>query len=346
MEIREILQKNIWEDFLLQCKEKTFLQSWNWGEFQKLMGNKIWRFGIYEKNELISVSLVVKNTARRGTFLLVPHGPVIENSKLQNINYKNQILNMLLNKLKEIAKQEDASFVRMAPIWDRTKENKDIFDKLKFIKSPILIHLDATWELDIRPEEEGLLKNMRKTTRYLIKQAQKNTDIEILKSNNLKDVEKFSELHNKVSVRQKFIPFSLNFLKNEFLAFKGDNEVIMFVAVYKGEIVGSAMIIFNSNKAYYHHSALIGEYSKIPVIYLLIWEAIREAKRRNCVAFDFYGFVDPEKQPKHPWAGPTLFKMGFGGYKKEFINNNDWPITNKYWITYIFERLRKIKRGL
>ena len=77
MEIREITDKRIWEEFLGQCAEKTFLQSWDWGEFQKMMQNKIWRFGIYESNELISVALVVKNIARRGTFLLIPHGPVV-----------------------------------------------------------------------------------------------------------------------------------------------------------------------------------------------------------------------------------------------------------------------------
>jgi len=47
MQIREVIKKEEWEDFLQNCPEKTFLQSWNWGEFNKLSGNKIWRFGIY-----------------------------------------------------------------------------------------------------------------------------------------------------------------------------------------------------------------------------------------------------------------------------------------------------------
>ena len=48
MTIKEITDKNIWEDFLNVVEEKTFLQSWNWGEFQKMMNDRIWRFGIYE----------------------------------------------------------------------------------------------------------------------------------------------------------------------------------------------------------------------------------------------------------------------------------------------------------
>ena len=48
MVCREITDRKIWEDFLLRCEEKTFLQAWNWGEFQQRMGNKIWRLGTYE----------------------------------------------------------------------------------------------------------------------------------------------------------------------------------------------------------------------------------------------------------------------------------------------------------
>jgi hypothetical protein len=46
--IEEIKDKKIWEEFLEKCEEKTFLQSFNWGEFQKMMGNKIWRLGIIQ----------------------------------------------------------------------------------------------------------------------------------------------------------------------------------------------------------------------------------------------------------------------------------------------------------
>jgi hypothetical protein len=48
MEIKEIKDKEIWEGFLEKCKEKTFLQSFNWGEFNKMMGNKVWRLGYFK----------------------------------------------------------------------------------------------------------------------------------------------------------------------------------------------------------------------------------------------------------------------------------------------------------
>ena len=77
MELKEINNKEQWENFLLEQTEKTFLQSWNWGEFNSAMGSKIWRFGIYNDERLIAIALVYKISARRGTFLFIPHGPVV-----------------------------------------------------------------------------------------------------------------------------------------------------------------------------------------------------------------------------------------------------------------------------
>ena len=40
------------------------------GGFQKKMNNKIWRFGIFDNNNLLGIALVSKVVAKRGIFLL------------------------------------------------------------------------------------------------------------------------------------------------------------------------------------------------------------------------------------------------------------------------------------
>ena len=69
--IKKISDKVIWENFLLGCQEKTFLDSWNWGEFQKKEGEKIWRLGVYNGEELVALALAIKIKAKRGTFLFL-----------------------------------------------------------------------------------------------------------------------------------------------------------------------------------------------------------------------------------------------------------------------------------
>jgi len=333
MKIGEIKEKTTWEDFLSGCEEKTFLQSWNWGEFNKMMGSKIWRLGVYDDGGLTSISLVVKVKARRGTFLLIQHSLGISE--------------ILLNKLKEIAKEEDCSFIRIAPLLPRggNEENKKLFRDLGFRKAPMHASAyEATLKLDLAPSEEELLMKMRKTTRYLVHQALKNPDLEIIKSDKIADVVLYDKLNQTVAKHQQFVPFSFEFVRNEFEVFVKDNQALLFFGKYQGEIIAAALIIFWSGIGFYHHAALLPKYHKTPMSYLLQWEAIKEAKRRGCNLYDFWGYVDPKS--KHPWAGPTLFKMGFGGQSHFYVETQDLPLSLKYWPTYLFEKLRKTKRGL
>ncbi|MDP2640944.1 MAG: peptidoglycan bridge formation glycyltransferase FemA/FemB family protein [Candidatus Yanofskybacteria bacterium] len=350
MEIREVPNKEEWEEFLAACKEKTFLQSWQWGEFQNTMRGKAWYFGIYERSVLVAAALCVRVRAKRGSFLLFPHGPVVKmqnaNLKDQNDNVKFKILETLLEKLREIANKEDVNFIRVNPIWERNEENSRLFSAFGFRRAPIQMHPEASWKLDISLSEEGLLSAMRKTTRYLIRQTQKNEDIQIRQSADLKDVEVFSKLHEKVSARQNFVPFSLEYLKNEFSSFSKDSNISLFIGTVKGEIAAMSFVVFWSGIGFYHHAASLPEYAKLSIPYLLQWEAIREAKRRGCALYDFWGYVDPKTHPNHGWAGPTLFKMGFGGAAHEYVHTQDLPLTWKYWPTAFFEAFRKMKRGL
>lgn len=342
MEIKRIKEKEVWEEFLSRCDEKTFLHSWNWGEFNKAMGNKIWRLGVIKEKEIIAAALIVKIKARRGTFLFCPHGPSVK-SKAQS--QKPEVLKELINHLKQIAKQEKASFIRISPIWERTKANSDILKNLGFRNSPIHMHAESTWQLDIRPEEEMLLKKMRKTTRYLIRKALREKDIKIYQSKEIKDIKIFDVLYQKTVDRHHFVPFSFSYLKNEFLAFESDDEIAVFIGKYKDEIIASAVIVFWQGIAFYHHGASFLKYPKIPVSYLLQWEIIKEARKRGCMLYNFWG-IAPKSKPKHPWAGLTLFKTGFGGYRKEFVETQDLPLSWRYWLTFLIEKIRKKKRRL
>ncbi len=342
MEIKELKDKMIWEVFLQECEEKTFLQSWNWGEFNKMMGDKIWRLGIYDNGQLIGTVFFYKIQAKRGTFMFVPHGP---NLKKQTTSNKRQLLEILLEELKKIAKEEKCDFIRLAPILERTKENIKIFNEIGFKEASIHIHPELTWELDITPSEEEILTGMRKTTRYLIRQAQKNQEVKIIINQEVNDLEKFDELNRKTVNRHNFAPFSLDYLKNEFSVFLPDSQISIFLGKYKEKLVSSGIFVFWQGIAFYHHGASSLKYPKIPVSYLLLWEAIKEAKNRGCKKFNFWG-IAPEGKKNHPWAGLSLFKMGFGGYKKEYVKTQDFPLSKKYYLTYIFESIRKIKRGL
>ncbi|HQB18464.1 MAG: lipid II:glycine glycyltransferase FemX [Minisyncoccales bacterium] len=337
MIIREIDDKKRWEDFVSECTEKTFCQSWNWGIFNQSMGDKVWRFGIFENEQLVAIAQVLKIKARRGSFLFVPHGPLIA------LGDKKEIIKSILEKLKDLAKTENVNFIRFSPILEVSDSN--IFKELGFRNAPIHMHPELTWELDISLSEEDILKGMRKTTRYLIKQAEKNEDIEITRGTSDEMLNDFEKLYLETAERQSFTPFSNDYLKKEVDAFKNDNQILIFSGKYKGEVVSSAIIVYYSGIGFYHQGASSLKYPKVPVSYLLQWEAIKEAKTRGCRLYNFWGVI-PEATKNHPWAGLSLFKKGFGGFEKEYVKTQDYVLSNKYWLTYIIEQIRRRKRHL
>ena len=69
--------KDVWEDFVLNSPESNFLHSFNWGKFNQSLGFAVFRLGFYRQGKLKGVALLVKKTARRGTYLECPAGPLI-----------------------------------------------------------------------------------------------------------------------------------------------------------------------------------------------------------------------------------------------------------------------------
>jgi peptidoglycan pentaglycine glycine transferase (the first glycine) len=343
MTIKEITNKQEWEEFLLLVKEKTFLQSWHWGEFQKESGNKIWRLGVYVKNELIVASLIVKINAKRGTFLFVPHGPTIRQDKESS---KKEILAIILSELKKIAEKEKAIFIRFSPVWERNEKNNNYFKELGLRKAPIHMHPEETWELDISLPEKEILMNMRKTTRYLIRKGEKNKNLEIIKSCRKEDIATFDGLYRKIAERHKFTPFSLEYLNKELSVFSADDNILIFLIKYKEEILASAIIVYWQGIGFYHHGASSLKHSNISASYLLQWDAIKEAKKRNYSLYNFWGVAPENYSKNHPWAGLTLFKKGFGGRRKKYVETQDFVLSSQYWINWGIEKLRKMKRGL
>ena len=317
----------MWDGFVRQYSPLALFQGWLWGEVAK-KGHKIWRLGWFDGNTLVAVAQVQKVTARRGTFLHVRHGPILKD---QNVS----IWKMVLADLKKLAKQENAWFVRVSPLLEITSENTRVYRDLGLQSAPIhAMDAELCWVLDLNKSEDEILLGMRKTTRYEIKRAQK-LGVRVEKNNNLNE---FFTLYAETSMRHGFVRHTG--ITEEVETFGSDAVIIN--GVFEGNILASAIILFWGDQAIYHHGASIQ--SKVPVSYLVQWEAIREAKNRGKKLYNFWG-IAPESNPNHPWRGITLFKTGFGGRQMEFMHAQDYPVSPLYLIPKTIEGIRKRLKG-
>lgn len=347
MNVNEISDKETWEAFINKYSPHSLFQSWNWGETivqvqsAKCPGlaaraskiQSFWRLGIYDNKKLIGIAQIEKVTSKKGAFLHIRHGPIFSLWKKEYFYY-------FLQYLKNLAKREKCYFIRLSPLIENSSQNKQLFKSLGFMDAPIhAMDGEYCWILDLDKDEATLLSQMRKTTRYLIRQAEK-IGVKIVKSKQKKDMSSFLSLYHQTAKRQHFVEHKG--IIEEFTQFAQDNQIMLFNSYYKKKLLAAALILFYNNQAIYHHSASIEQ--RIPVNYLLQWEAIKEAKARGKKFYNFWG-ITPDGKKRHPWFGLTLFKKGFGGELREYLHAQDFPLSPLYCTTYIIEWIRKIRKG-
>lgn len=336
-EIREITDKNLWENFVSVYLQGSFLQSWNWGELDKKMGNQIKRLGVVIDNKLCSGMQIFIRTAKRGKFLAIPGGPLI------NWENKDEV-NSYFDKISEIAKKEKVWFVRVRPNLTNFILGEAVFQKYGYIKAPMPLHAENVWCLDLTPPAEELLAKMRKSTRYEIRRAQRE-GVRVHSSRNPDEIKILWELQNRVAQRKGFVPFRLDFLEMLFRVFARDQEVKLFLGKFKDKVLSAALIIFYGNSAYYYVAAFSEDYRSLPGSQHLVWQAILEAKKENLNFFNFMGISSPNRQ-NHPWAKVTFFKQGFGGERVDYVKTHDLPLSPFYWATYLWESWQSRQRGI
>lgn len=308
----------------------AYFQAWDWGEIEKKAGRAVWRIAVVDptSRSILAVSQIVKVQARRGTFLHVRHGPVCP--KLDK-----KVFSVWVSWIRALGKKEGAWFVRISPLVD--PQNQPFFSAFSFQPAPIhSMDAEMVTRLDLAKTDEELLSGMRKTTRNLIRRAEKEQVI-IKETNTIND---FLHLYKKTADRHHFVPHTQ--IESEYQFFKKNGNATILSGYHGDECIASAVIISFGNQAMYRHGASIR--SKIPVAYALQWKAVAWARKQHVRYYNFWGIADSNR-PNHPWWGLTQFKLGFGGEIVSHLHAEDMPLTPYYYFTYAIEKIRKIKRG-
>lgn len=337
MIVRAIENKHLWENFVLSQHPNVFLQSWNWGETHRMLGKKVIRLGLFNQEKLIGAALVIKEKAKRGSYFTIPGGPVF-------YQWRKELLVKFFREIKKIGQDEGIVFLRVRPNIANTQENQKLFKSLGFIKAPMHLHAETTLQIDLTQTLNEILSQMRKNTRYSIRRAEREgvtTEI----SQKMADIDLLYRLQMETVKRHQFIPFSEEFFRKHFETFLADDQITLIKAHYQGETLSIAMFIFYGDTCVYHYSGSSSKHPKVFASYAMLWQAIQEAQKRGCQLFDLWG-IAPHDDPRHRFSGVTLFKKGFGGQRIDYLRAQDLPISRRYWLTYLFETGRRLKRKL
>lgn len=327
IKILEENDKNLWDNFTDLQDDYPFFQSSNWIEIEDKLGYKVFRFKVEKNKNLMAIFALIKIDAKRGKYLYLRQGPVFK-------KFDSDVLRAIINFSKKLGKKENVDFLRIGR-FPQNPQALEIFKKYGFINSAYQnAEAQVVLVLDLNKNNEELLKEMRKSHRYLIKKS-RELNIKLIKTKDPTDLERFLPLYKNLSVRKHFIAHKG--VREEFEIYTKKNEEVLFLAEYDNKIIGGAIIAFVGNCAIYRHSASDDSFKHIPASYLIQWEAILEAKKRSKKIYNFWGITPDNAGANHPWNGLTLFKTGFGGRKVYYLPIMDLPLKISYVKNYVID---------
>jgi len=330
--ISKISEKRL-NNFIVQSGQSNFLQAWEWGEFQKGLGRQIWRIGTERKGALIASALIIKKTLPLGRcYLYCPRGPVFS-------NFESSLFKDFLAKIREIGRKEKTVFFR----FDFPESKLPIKSSSHLVQAPFDVQPKHTLILDLRKDETNLLQEMKSKTRYNIRLA-KRKGVQIRQSLSSEDLQKFLSLIKTTAQRDGFKSHPESYYREmvEFFGKKGLLQI--FLADYEGETIAVNLVLFFGRQATYLHGASSNEHRNVMAPHLLQWEQIKEARKRGCLHYDFWG-ISSERQGVNSktksWSGITRFKKGFGGKEVGYAGTRDLVLKPSWYRIYKVFRRKK-----
>ena len=334
MTIVDITEKAKWDKYVCSREESNFLQSWDFYEFHASRGKKVVRRGILDKNKkLIGVYAGVIETAKRGTYMAIAGGPLID------FNDKDLVAKVFSD-IRKQGRSYRCDFVRVRPQEPMSDNILRILQGQKCRPAPMYLSVEYAGILDLRQPEEEILKGASQGFRRKLRKASKN-DIEITADASDKSISEFCKLEKLHAERQKYVAFSSDWLRKQFEAFRDGGEVLIYTARKDGEILAQNFMIFYGPEASYHYgvSSVAGtKYSAAPLLHMA---AMEEARKRSCIRYNLWGIVEPDER-SHRFYGVSEFKRSFGCSELKYTPAHDIVLNPlKYSLNWLIETARK-----
>lgn len=336
MQLAEVLESETAEysQFVASRLTGSFLQAWEWGEWQKSLGRQAIRFWILNATaERFGLIQLIKMPLPFGKYYLyAPYGPVVGASQGQ------ENPSQLIQKLKD--KFSKAVFIRIEP------KKKLLTLNEKSLTKSANIQPGKTLLIDLSKPQEQLLLEMHHKTRYNIKLAHKH-GVEIQGEFDLNVghglfFDEALKLIQETSKRQKFTTFSHGYYKAmaDFFALHNPGAVSLriYKAVFQNQLLASAFMVDFGGTRTFLFGGSSELHKNVMAPYLLHWQAMQDAKAQGMKFYDFWGI----ETSGGATPGFVRFKLGFGGEQKEYAGAYD--ITGNKFIYNFYAGLRGINR--
>ena len=323
-----------WDNFVTGREEANFLQSWDFYEFHKSRGKKVVRRALTDsKGQIKAVYAGVVETARRGTYMAIAGGPLMDWSD-------QAATKAIFSDIKAEGKKAGCAFIRVRPQLELSQASLEQMRTLGLRPAPMYLSVEYAGILDLRQSEEEILKGASQGFRRKLRKASKN-DIKITADTSDQAIDEFCRLEKLHAKRQEYVAFSSDWLHKQFEAFRQGGEILIYTATKDGETLAQNFMIFYGPEASYHYgvsSQLGTKYSAAPLLHMA---AMEEARKRGCIRYNLWGIVGPD-ETSHRFYGVSEFKRSFGCQELKYTPAHDLVLNPlKYALTWTVETFRR-----
>ncbi len=308
----------------------SFLQAPLYGQLQEKDGKEVVYFVANIGDMPVACGLAVRYTAPFGmNFLYCPYGPFIGDDSVS-------VLPALQDFFKPIARSLNCAFVRLdVNAVNLTPGKKPIPDELARTAS---LQPRAEWILDITPSEDDLWMGFHKHARYNTRLAERAQAVITCYSPDKAPLDDFFALMQTTAGRDSFGIFDREYYQ-AYLDTMSEKDGFMTVCTIDGKPAAAGLFVAHDGQAHYVFAGSSDDYRKIAPAYSVIWESIKEAKKRGCSVFNFGGVSDEVKG--QALGGVTAFKKRFGGMQVDHTNPIDLVYENyRYMLFRLYKKLR------
>ena len=333
-----------YKEFLEKHERCNFQQSPEWARVKDNWKNEIILAEDENKNIVGSLSVLIRKIPIFGNIMYSSRGPVCD-------IHNEKILNELTEGAKQLAQKYNAIVLRIEPdILSNDKEFRNIVEKLGYkIKDDAKnfreeIQPRYVFRLNIKGKtEEEIFAGFHSKTRYNIRLATKKGVT--VKEGTREDLSKFHKIMVETGARDGFIIRPLSYFEKMYDNLAPEHMKLL-MAYYEGEPISGVIPIFYGNKTWYLYGASSNEHRNLMPNYLLQWEMIKMALKRNDDIYDLRG-VSGVVDENHPQYGLYRFKKGFGAEFTEFLGEIYIPFNPLKYSLYKFsEKMFRTIRGL
>ena len=297
-----LLSDQEWDTFLESFPNAHLLQTSAWGQFKAQFG---WT-SAHITGENCGAQVLFRRLPVGYSIAYIPKGPV------------GKRWEQLFPELDNLCRQHSAIMLVIEPdCWEPSSE-ADVFSRLDgFFTEEHTIQPRRTILVDLVPDEELILSNMRQKTRYNIRLAEKK-GILVSESHN---IEAFYTMMQTTGERDGFAVHDLSYYQEVYTTFSPLGQCVLLEASFEDQPLAALMAFACGERAWYFYGASTDQERQRMPTYLLQWEAMRWAKAKGCTTYDLWGVPDFDEahleahftEHNDGLWGVYRFKRGFGG---------------------------------